>query len=125
MNIINITDFSKYYGDNIALKNINLDIKKGEVVSIIGPSGSGKSTLLRSLIGLEQGHSGTISINNMNIFENQKKIPKNKLREIHKEIAMVFQTFNLFPHLNVRDNITIALQLVDKTSKKDLLYKFH
>ena len=119
MNIINITDFSKYYGDNIALKNINLDIKKGEVVSIIGPSGSGKSTLLRSLIGLEQGHSGTISINNMNIFENQKKIPKNKLREIHKEMAMVFQTFNLFPHLNVRDNITIALQLVDKTSKKE------
>lgn len=72
MNIINITDFSKYYGDNIALKNINLDIKKGEVVSIIGPSGSGKSTLLRSLIGLEQGHSGIISINNMDIFNNQK-----------------------------------------------------
>ena len=94
-NIIKVEAYSKYFGQNLALENIDLSIKKGEVVSIIGPSGSGKSTLLRSLIGLEQGSSGIIKINNMEIFDNQKEIKKTKLREIHREMAMVFQNFNL------------------------------
>jgi ABC-type polar amino acid transport system ATPase subunit len=112
-NIIKVEAYSKYFGQNLALENIDLSIKKGEVVSIIGPSGSGKSTLLRSLIGLEQGNSGIIKINNMEIFDNQKEIKKTKLREIHREMAMVFQNFNLFPHLNVRDNITMGLKIVE------------
>lgn len=116
-NIIKVEAYSKYFGQNLALENIDLSIKKGEVVSIIGPSGSGKSTLLRSLIGLEQGNSGIIKINNMEIFDNQKEIKKTKLREIHREMAMVFQNFNLFPHLNVRDNITMGLKIVDGVSK--------
>lgn len=116
-NIIKVEAYSKYFGQNLALENIDLSIKKGEVVSIIGPSGSGKSTLLRSLIGLEQGSSGIIKINNMEIFDNQKEIKKTKLREIHREMAMVFQNFNLFPHLNVRDNITMGLKIVDGVSK--------
>ena len=116
-NIIKVEAYSKYFGQNLALKNIDLSIKKGEVVSIIGPSGSGKSTLLRSLIGLEQGSSGIIKINDMEIFDNQKEIKKTKLREIHREMAMVFQNFNLFPHLNVRDNITMGLKIVDGVSK--------
>lgn len=116
-NIIKVEAYSKYFGQNLALENIELSIKKGEVVSIIGPSGSGKSTLLRSLIGLEQGNSGIIKINNMEIFDNQKEIKKTKLREIHREMAMVFQNFNLFPHLNVRDNITMGLKIVDGVSK--------
>lgn len=116
-NIIKVEAYSKYFGQNLALENIELSIKKGEVVSIIGPSGSGKSTLLRSLIGLEQGNSGIIKINNMEIFDNQKEIKKTKLREIHREMAMVFQNFNLFPHLNVRDNITMGLKIVDGVGK--------
>ena len=116
-NIIKVEAYSKYFGQNLALENIDLSIKKGEVVSIIGPSGSGKSTLLRSLIGLEQGSSGIIKINNMEIFDNQKEIKKTKLREIHREMAMVFQNFNLFPHLNVRDNITMGLKIVDGVAK--------
>lgn len=116
-NIIKVEAYSKYFGQNLALENIDLSIKKGEVVSIIGPSGSGKSTLLRSLIGLEQGNSGIIKINNMEIFDNQKEIKKTKLREIHREMAMVFQNFNLFPHLNVRDNITMGLKIVDGVAK--------
>lgn len=116
-NIIKVEAYSKYFGQNLALENIDLSIKKGEVVSIIGPSGSGKSTLLRSLIGLEQGSSGIIKINNMEIFDNQKEIKKTKLREIHREMAMVFQNFNLFPHLNVRDNITMGLKIVDDVAK--------
>lgn len=119
MSIIKVEDYSKHFGNNLALKNVSLSVNKGEVISIIGPSGSGKSTLLRSLIGLEQGTSGIIKINNMEIFDNQKEIKKSKLREIHKEMAMVFQSFNLFPHLNVRDNITIALKLVDGSSKEE------
>lgn len=115
--IIKVEAYSKYFGQNLALENIDLSIKKGEVVSIIGPSGSGKSTLLRSLIGLEQGNSGIIKINNMEIFDNQKEIKKTKLREIHREMAMVFQNFNLFPHLNVRDNITMGLKIVDGVGK--------
>ncbi len=116
-NIIKVEAYSKYFGQNLALENIDLSIKKGEVVSIIGPSGSGKSTLLRSLIGLAQGSSGIIKINNMEIFDNQKEIKKTKLREIHREMAMVFQNFNLFPHLNVRDNITMGLKIVDGVGK--------
>lgn len=116
-NIIKVEAYSKYFGQNLALENIDLSIKKGEVVSIIGPSGSGKSTLLRSLIGLEQGSSGIIKINNMEIFDNQKEIKKTKLREINREMAMVFQNFNLFPHLNVRDNITMGLKIVDGVAK--------
>ena len=73
MSIIKVEGYSKYFGQNLALQNIDLSIKKGEVVSIIGPSGSGKSTLLRSLIGLEQGSSGKIKINDMEIFDNQKR----------------------------------------------------
>ena len=115
--IIKVEAYSKYFGQNLALENIDLSIKKGEFVSIIGPSGSGKSTLLRSLIGLEQGNSGIIKINNMEIFDNQKEIKKTKLREIHREMAMVFQNFNLFPHLNVRDNITMGLKIVDGVAK--------
>lgn len=117
MDIIKVEGFSKHFGQVLALENINFSVKKGEIVSIIGPSGSGKSTILRSLIGLEQGTSGLIKINNMEIFDNQKDIKKSKLREIHKEMAMVFQNFNLFPHMNVRDNITMGLKVVDGVSK--------
>lgn len=119
MDIIKVEGFSKYFGEVAALEDINLGIKKGEVVSIIGPSGSGKSTLLRSLIGLEQGDNGVIKIDNMEIFDNKKEIKKIRLREILSEMAMVFQNFNLFPHMNVRENITMGLKVVDGKNKKE------
>lgn len=117
MEIIKVSNFTKKFGEIEALKRINLSINKGEVVSIIGPSGSGKSTLLRSLIGLEKGSSGELSIDGRYIYDNDAHIKKADLKEILKEMAMVFQNFNLFPHLNVIDNITMGLRIVDGVSK--------
>ncbi len=119
MEIIKVESYVKKFGQVKALDNINLSINKSEVVSIIGPSGSGKSTLLRSLIGLEEGTEGIIKINNLEIFDNKKHIKKSKLREIHKEMAMVFLGFNLFPHLNVRDNVSCGLTMVDGVDKNE------
>ncbi|MDU1910200.1 amino acid ABC transporter ATP-binding protein [Fusobacterium sp.] len=100
--IIQVNNLSKQYleGD-IILKNINLDIEKGEVVSIIGPSGGGKSTLLRCLIGLEEIDSGDI------------KVPDKK------KMGMVFQSFNLFPHKTAIQNIMESLIIVDKMDKSE------
>ncbi|WP_308009100.1 amino acid ABC transporter ATP-binding protein [Fusobacterium varium] len=100
--IIQVNNLSKQYleGD-IILKNINLDIEKGEVVSIIGPSGGGKSTLLRCLIGLEEIDSGNI------------KVPDKK------KMGMVFQSFNLFPHKTAIQNIMESLIVVDKMDKSE------
>jgi polar amino acid transport system ATP-binding protein len=99
--MIKITNLKKNFGNLEVLKNINLEIGKGEVVVIIGPSGSGKSTLLRCVNHLEDITSGTISIDNT-------VLNKKNINEARKEIGMVFQHFNLFPHLNVLENITLA-----------------
>jgi polar amino acid transport system ATP-binding protein len=96
-----------------ALVDFSTDIKKGEVVVIIGPSGSGKSTFLRCLNRLEEIDSGEIIIDGVNIYD--KKVSINKVRE---EIGMVFQLFNLFPHKTVLDNVTLAQQVVRKRSKE-------
>ena len=96
-----------------ALVDFSTDIKKGEVVVIIGPSGSGKSTFLRCLNRLEEIDSGEIIIDGVNIYD--KKVSINKIRE---EIGMVFQLFNLFPHKTVLENVTLALQVVRKRDKE-------
>jgi len=95
-----------------ALIDFSTDIKKGEVVVIIGPSGSGKSTFLRCLNRLEEIDSGDIIIDGVNI--NDKKVNINKVRE---EIGMVFQLFNLFPHKTVLENVTLSQMVVRKRSK--------
>lgn len=100
---INVTNLKKSFGSNEVLKGINLEIAEGEVVCIIGPSGSGKSTLLRCLNKLEDVTDGHVLIDGQDITEKTTDI--NKVRE---EIGMVFQHFNLFPHLSVMDNITLA-----------------
>ena len=99
-----------------ALVNFSTDIKKGEVVVIIGPSGSGKSTFLRCLNRLEDIDSGEIIIDGVNIYD--KGIDINKIRE---EIGMVFQLFNLFPHKTVLENVTLAQQVVRKRDKKEAI----
>jgi len=99
-----------------ALVDFSTDIKKGEVVVIIGPSGSGKSTFLRCLNRLEEIDSGEIFIDGVNIYD--KKVNINEIRE---EIGMVFQLFNLFPHKTVLENVTLAQMVVRKRNKEEAL----
>jgi ABC-type polar amino acid transport system ATPase subunit len=116
--MIEINNISKTFSNGVvALKNVSLNVKRKEVVVIVGPSGSGKSTLLRCLNGLEEIDAGSIIIDGIPLDQNQK----NRL-EIRKEVGMVFQSFNLFPHMTVMDNINLAQKLVRK-KKKDAAQK--
>lgn len=112
--MIEFKNVEKYYGDFHALKNINLHFKKGEVVVVIGPSGSGKSTMLRCINGLEEITKGDLTINEYNIHD--KKTNINKIR---KNVGMVFQHFNLYPHKTVLENIMLAPTKVLKQSKAE------
>lgn len=112
--IISMLNIDKYYDDFHVLKNVNFHVDKGEIVVVCGPSGSGKSTLIRCINGLEDIDSGDIFVDDMDIHKNKKN-----LKEIRSEVGMVFQHFNLFPHLTILENITIAQTLVKKRSKKE------
>jgi len=112
--IIEIKNLNKWYGDFHVLKDINLNVKRGEIVVIAGPSGSGKSTLVRCINYLEQFQEGQIVVNDVELSDDVKKI-----KAIREEVAMVFQSFNLFPHLTVLDNLTLAPIWVKKTPKKE------
>ena len=121
--IVEVKNLKKQYGDNIILKDINLYINRGEVVSLIGPSGSGKSTILRCIVDLESITSGEILIEGNNLTD--KNVDKKIKKEILLKTGMVFQTFNLFPHLSVRNNIVKTLKLVKKidTSEAETIAK--
>uniref|UniRef100_A0A7C3E4S9 Amino acid ABC transporter ATP-binding protein n=1 Tax=Gracilinema caldarium TaxID=215591 RepID=A0A7C3E4S9_9SPIR len=108
---ISIRGARKTYGKVEALRGVDLEVRKGEVVLIIGPSGSGKSTLLRSVNRLERLDSGTIYIDGDCVTDEKADI-----RQIREEVGMVFQSFNLFPHLSVLENITLAPTTVKKVS---------
>jgi ABC transporter related len=110
--IIELKNLKKQYGDNVVLKNINLHVDRGEVVSIIGPSGSGKSTILRCIVDLESITSGEVLIEGNNLTD--KNVDKKIKKEMLLKTGMVFQTFNLFPHMSVRNNIVRTLKLVKK-----------
>jgi ABC-type polar amino acid transport system ATPase subunit len=111
--IIRVDSIDKTFANGVvALKEFSTDIRRSQVVVLIGPSGSGKSTFLRCLNGLEEIDSGSITIDGIPLDENKK----NRL-EIRKEVGMVFQHFNLFPHLTVLRNITLAQMLVRKRPK--------
>ena len=111
--MIKLCNINKNFGDNQILKNVSFNVNKGEVVSIIGPSGAGKSTLVRCINMLTKPDAGDIYINNENIV-NSTDLPK-----IRQKIGMVFQEYNLFDHLTVKENLTIApVKLLGK-SKKD------
>ena len=124
MSMVKVENVCKSFGSLQVLKNINLEVDKGEVVCIIGPSGSGKSTLLRCLNHLERITSGRIFIGNEIIDEreagkNQLKISQKKISELCTELGMVFQRFNLFPHMTVLENIMEAPVTVKKTPKQE------
>ena len=121
--IVEVKNLKKQYGDNVILKNINLYIDKGEVVSLIGPSGSGKSTILRCIVDLESITSGEILIEGNNLTD--KNVDKKIKKEMLLKTGMVFQTFNLFPHMSVRNNIVRTLKLVKNmnTEKAESLAK--
>ncbi|BCA85862.1 arginine ABC transporter ATP-binding protein [Enterococcus saigonensis] len=116
MSMIEFQNVEKYYGKFHALKNINLNFEKGEVVVVIGPSGSGKSTMLRCINGLESISSGHLLINDQDLYS--KNI---KLTEIRKNIGMVFQHFNLYPNKTVLENITLAPIKVLKQNEQDAI----
>ena len=112
--IVNVAALNKWYGDFHVLRDINLDVAKGERIVICGPSGSGKSTLIRCMNALEEFQEGEIVIDGIDLGPNLKRVD-----EVRREVGMVFQSFNLFPHLTVLENCTLAPIWVRNIPKKD------
>lgn len=112
--IIECRNVNKWYGDFHVLKDVNLKVKEREVVVVIGPSGSGKSTLIRCINRLEEHQEGDIIVDNITLTNDISNIA-----EIRREVGMVFQQFNLFPHLTVLENITLAQRYVRRRPRKD------
>lgn len=111
--MIKLENVHKSFGKNEVLKGIDLHIEKGQVVVIIGPSGSGKSTVLRTMNYLEEPTSGKVIVDGMDLSD------KSNLNEVRAEVGMVFQNFNLFPHMTVMENLTLAQTKVRKTSSDE------
>jgi len=114
MSKIEVRDLHKSFGDNHVLKGIDLTVDDGEVIAVIGPSGSGKSTLLRCLNKLEEPTSGHVIVDGVDLTDKSVK-----LDEVRQRIGMVFQHFNLFPHMTVLENITLAPVELGKLSKAE------
>ena len=114
--LIKMSIVNKYFGSFQALKNITMEVFKGEKIVICGPSGSGKSTLIRCLNRLESHNDGQIFIDGNELTDNTKDI-----NAVRREVGMVFQSFNLFPHMTVLRNLLIAQRLVRKTSKEEAI----
>jgi ABC-type polar amino acid transport system ATPase subunit len=112
--IVRVENVDKYFGEFQALKGVNLTVAKGERVVVCGPSGSGKSTLIRCINRLEAHSGGKIIINGHELTDDVKDIDA-----VRREVGMVFQSFNLFPHLTVIENLMLAPKLVRKTSKAE------
>ena len=112
--VVSIKNLQKAFGDNVVLRDIDLDVRKGEVVVVLGPSGSGKSTMLRCINRLEHPTSGSIVVEGVDVCA--KGVDLNKVRT---HLGMVFQQFNLFPHLSVKKNVMLAQQKVLKRSKEE------
>jgi polar amino acid transport system ATP-binding protein len=111
--IIHIDNIHKYFGTLEALKGVSLDVQKGEVIMIIGPSGSGKSTFLRCINRLEEYDEGSIIVDGIPLDSTKH------INQVRTEVGMVFQQFNLFPHLTVLENITLAQKIVRKRDKAE------
>ena len=112
-NIIQINNVNKWFGDFQVLKDVNLDVNQKQKIVVCGPSGSGKSTLIRCINRLEEHQKGKIVVDGIELSENT-----NNIEQVRAEVGMVFQQFNLFPHLSIVDNCTLAPIWVKKTPKK-------
>ena len=112
--IVQVRDVTKYFGPLRVLDGVSLDVRQGQMVAIVGRSGSGKSTLLRCMVGLEEIQAGEIVICGHNVGRG-----KSNRAELRRDVGMVFQSYNLFPHLTVERNVTLALSLVKKMSAVD------
>jgi polar amino acid transport system ATP-binding protein len=115
--IVRITALRKSYGDNEVLKGIDLDVRRGEVIAIIGKSGSGKSTLLRCINGLEVFQEGSLSVDGKQLLHDSAMA----MRILRQRVGMIFQSFNLFPHLTVGRNIMLAPTLVKERGKAEAI----
>ncbi|MEQ9487821.1 MAG: amino acid ABC transporter ATP-binding protein [Alphaproteobacteria bacterium] len=112
--IIQLENVSKYFGSFQALKDVSLDVRKGEKIVVCGPSGSGKSTMIRCINRLEEHDGGKIMINGHELTDKTEDIDA-----VRSEVGMVFQSFNLFPHMTVLKNLMLAPRLVRRTSRKE------
>ena len=113
MPLVDISKVTKSFGPTQVLKGVSVEVERGDVVAIIGKSGSGKSTLLRCINGLETYDDGAITVDGMDVGEARKK--KN-LRDLRRNVGMVFQQFNLFPHLTAEENVMLAPRVVNKAT---------
>lgn len=113
--VLSVKDLYKAYGEHVILNKLNMDVKSGEVVVVIGPSGCGKSTLLRSLNGLEDVQGGEILLEGEPIIKDSPNISS-----MRQKIGMVFQSYDLFPHKTILDNITLSPVKVQKRNKKEV-----
>lgn len=128
MPIIDVQHLKKSFGDNEVLTDITFQVEKNDVIAIIGPSGSGKSTMLRSLIHLEEINGGTISVDGEAFVENGVYKKVDTIKRVTSKMGMVFQQFNLFPHLTVKGNLQLAPKMLGvkediEAHTKDLLMK--
>ena len=112
--IISLKNVNKWFGDFHVLQDVNLEVKKKERIVVCGPSGSGKSTMIRCINRLEEHQEGSIVVDGIELTGNLKNIDN-----VRKEVGMVFQQFNLFPHLSVKENITLAPIWVKKMPKAE------
>jgi ABC-type polar amino acid transport system ATPase subunit len=117
--VIRVRGLCKRHGDRVVLAGIDADVARGETIAVVGPSGGGKSTLLRCLNYLERFDAGTVEIAGVSLRPGMDERERETLRTLRTSVGMVFQQFNLFPHLSVIDNVTLASRVVKKTARPD------
>lgn len=117
--VVSAQNMTKRFGTSLVFEDVSVDVHKSEVVAIIGPSGAGKSTFIRCINGLVPFEEGTLQLLGHTILGGQKSPPRTMLQDIRSRVGMVFQNFNLFPHLTVMENIILAPMEVKKVSKVD------
>lgn len=121
--MLKVTGLKKKFGKVDVLKGIDLEINKGEILVLVGPSGGGKTTLLRCINALEKADEGSIIINDKNLCTDGKYAGKAELRDIRKDIGLVFQSYNLFPHMSVIENLIEAPQRVFNVERSEAIKK--
>lgn len=125
MKMLEVNNLKKSFGKVDVLDGVSFTVERGEAVAVIGPSGGGKSTMLRCLIGLEHADGGDILIEGEPLMQNGVYVPDQQMRKVSSKMGMVFQAFNLFPHMTVLDNLIAAPVSVKKMEKKEAVALAH